>query len=110
MVGNSLTTTRWPTPAPSATHQPDTRHCRPPGSETPPPQGTYPSRGRIVFHSSIAGKVSYPLYGAYSASKFAIEAFATRYELSSVRGRLRSASFNQSIDTEMSSFAGGLVD
>lgn len=34
------------------------------------------SRGRVVFISSIHGKVSLPLLGAYCASKFAIEAAA----------------------------------
>lgn len=44
MIGNSLTTTRWPTHSPN-----DTPHQTEPGSadvtpETPPPQGTYPER------------------------------------------------------------------
>jgi NAD(P)-dependent dehydrogenase (short-subunit alcohol dehydrogenase family) len=34
------------------------------------------SRGRIVFVSSINGKVSLPMLGAYSAAKFALEAIA----------------------------------
>jgi NAD(P)-dependent dehydrogenase (short-subunit alcohol dehydrogenase family) len=34
------------------------------------------SRGRIVFISSINGKVTLPMTGAYSASKFALEAMA----------------------------------
>jgi NAD(P)-dependent dehydrogenase (short-subunit alcohol dehydrogenase family) len=33
-------------------------------------------RGRVVFVSSISGRVSTPLSGAYNASKFAIEALA----------------------------------
>jgi NAD(P)-dependent dehydrogenase (short-subunit alcohol dehydrogenase family) len=43
------------------------------------------SRGRIVFISSVNGKVSFPLLGAYSASKFALEAAADalRMELKS---------------------------
>ena len=43
------------------------------------------SRGRIVFISSLNGKVSFPLLGAYSASKFALEAAADalRMELKS---------------------------
>jgi NAD(P)-dependent dehydrogenase (short-subunit alcohol dehydrogenase family) len=34
------------------------------------------SRGRVVFVSSLNGKISMPLVGAYAASKFAIEAVA----------------------------------
>jgi NAD(P)-dependent dehydrogenase (short-subunit alcohol dehydrogenase family) len=34
------------------------------------------SRGRIVFISSLNGQLSMPLFGAYSASKFALEAAA----------------------------------
>ncbi len=42
------------------------------------------SRGRIVFMSSVNGRLSMPLVGAYSASKFALEAAADalRMELS----------------------------
>jgi NAD(P)-dependent dehydrogenase (short-subunit alcohol dehydrogenase family) len=43
-------------------------------------QGLLPSlrvaRGRIVLFSSMAGKVATPLLGAYSATKFALEAIA----------------------------------
>jgi NAD(P)-dependent dehydrogenase (short-subunit alcohol dehydrogenase family) len=34
------------------------------------------SRGRVVFVSSLSGRVSAPMTGAYSASKFALEAVA----------------------------------
>lgn len=42
------------------------------------------SKGRIVMVSSVAGKIAVPLSGAYSASKFAVEAFSDslRRELS----------------------------
>lgn len=35
-----------------------------------------PTQGRIVMMSSISGKVSAPFFGAYSASKFALEALS----------------------------------
>jgi NAD(P)-dependent dehydrogenase (short-subunit alcohol dehydrogenase family) len=39
------------------------------------------ARGRIVFVSSLSGKVSTPMTGAYNASKFAIEAIADAWRL-----------------------------
>ena len=39
------------------------------------------SRGRIVFVSSLSGRVSTPMTGAYNASKFAIEALADAWRL-----------------------------
>jgi NAD(P)-dependent dehydrogenase (short-subunit alcohol dehydrogenase family) len=39
------------------------------------------SRGRIVFISSVNGKLSFPLVGAYCASKFALEALADALRL-----------------------------
>ncbi|HVT20170.1 MAG TPA: SDR family NAD(P)-dependent oxidoreductase [Mycobacteriales bacterium] len=43
------------------------------------------SRGRVVFVSSVSGRIATPLTGAYSASKFALEALAdaARMELHS---------------------------
>ena len=39
------------------------------------------SRGRVVFLSSLSGRVSTPMTGAYNASKFAIEAIADAWRL-----------------------------
>ena len=39
------------------------------------------SRGRVVFVSSLSGRVSTPMTGAYNASKFAIEAIADAWRL-----------------------------
>jgi NAD(P)-dependent dehydrogenase (short-subunit alcohol dehydrogenase family) len=39
------------------------------------------SRGRIVFVSSLSGRVSTPMTGAYNASKFALEAIADAWRL-----------------------------
>ena len=39
------------------------------------------SRGRIVFVSSLSGRISTPMTGAYNASKFAIEALADAWRL-----------------------------
>ena len=36
-------------------------------------------QGRIVFCSSVLGLIGAPYRGAYCASKFAVEALATRY-------------------------------
>lgn len=40
-----------------------------------------PVRGRIVFVSSISGRISTPMTGAYSGSKFALEAIADALRL-----------------------------
>jgi NAD(P)-dependent dehydrogenase (short-subunit alcohol dehydrogenase family) len=39
------------------------------------------ARGRVVFMSSVSGRVSTPLLGAYAASKFAIEALGDALRL-----------------------------
>lgn len=39
------------------------------------------SRGRVVFISSLSGRVATPLTGAYNASKFALEAAADAFRL-----------------------------
>ncbi len=39
------------------------------------------SRGRIVFVSSLSGRISTPMTGAYNASKFALEALADAWRL-----------------------------
>jgi NAD(P)-dependent dehydrogenase (short-subunit alcohol dehydrogenase family) len=39
------------------------------------------ARGRIVFVSSLSGRVSTPMTGAYNASKFALEAIADAWRL-----------------------------
>ncbi|MGV0794834.1 SDR family NAD(P)-dependent oxidoreductase [Mycolicibacterium sp. XJ1819] len=44
------------------------------------------SRGRIVFVSSVNGRLSMPLIGAYAASKFALEAAADALRMSWRRG------------------------
>jgi len=45
-------------------------------------------QGRIIFLSSLAGRISMPFLAPYCASKFAIEAFATslRKELKKLDG------------------------
>jgi NAD(P)-dependent dehydrogenase (short-subunit alcohol dehydrogenase family) len=39
------------------------------------------SRGRIVFLSSVSGRISTPMTGAYNASKFALEAIADAWRV-----------------------------
>jgi NAD(P)-dependent dehydrogenase (short-subunit alcohol dehydrogenase family) len=39
------------------------------------------SRGRVVFVSSVSGRISTPMTGAYNASKFAIEALADAWRV-----------------------------
>lgn len=39
------------------------------------------SRGRVVFVSSLSGRISTPMTGAYNASKFALEALADAWRL-----------------------------
>jgi NAD(P)-dependent dehydrogenase (short-subunit alcohol dehydrogenase family) len=47
------------------------------------------SRGRIVFVSSVSGRVSTPMTGAYSASKFALEAMADAMRMELAPWRIR---------------------
>jgi NAD(P)-dependent dehydrogenase (short-subunit alcohol dehydrogenase family) len=46
------------------------------------------SRGRVVFVSSLSGRVSTPMTGAYNASKFAIEAIADAWRIELAPSRL----------------------
>ncbi len=68
------------------------------------------SRGRIVFLSSISGRVAFPLHGVYAASKFAIEAFANalRIELRPWKIPVIVVQPGQ-VDTDMAS-SSGLID
>lgn len=47
------------------------------------------SKGRIVFLSSLAGKISIPMMGAYCASKFALEAAADALRMELRRDGIR---------------------
>ena len=47
------------------------------------------SRGRIVFVSSLSGRLSTPLTGAYNSSKFAIEALADALRIELRRWKLK---------------------
>ena len=44
------------------------------------------SRGRIVFVSSVSGRISTPMTGAYNASKFALEGMADALRMELARG------------------------
>lgn len=69
------------------------------------------SRGRIVFISSVNGRLSMPLVGAYAASKFALEAAADalRMELSPWKIRVSVVEPAQT-DTDMWRTADTMVD
>jgi NAD(P)-dependent dehydrogenase (short-subunit alcohol dehydrogenase family) len=69
------------------------------------------TQGRIVFVSSINGKVSFPMLGAYCASKFAMEAVADalRIELRPWKIAVSVVEPAQ-VDTKMSSVAAEFVD
>jgi NAD(P)-dependent dehydrogenase (short-subunit alcohol dehydrogenase family) len=47
------------------------------------------SRGRVVFVSSLSGRVSTPMTGAYNASKFALEGLADAWRLELAPWRIR---------------------
>jgi NAD(P)-dependent dehydrogenase (short-subunit alcohol dehydrogenase family) len=47
------------------------------------------SRGRIVFVSSVSGRVVTPMFGAYAASKFALEAAADALRMELAPWRIR---------------------
>ena len=60
------------------------------------------SRGRVVFVSSISGRVSSPMLGAYSASKFALEGLADALRMELRRWGIRVALIEPgAIDTDM---------
>jgi NAD(P)-dependent dehydrogenase (short-subunit alcohol dehydrogenase family) len=47
------------------------------------------SRGRVVFVSSLSGRVSTPMTGAYNASKFALEGIADAWRIELAPWRIR---------------------
>lgn len=60
------------------------------------------SSGRLVFVSSIGGRVSTPMMGAYSASKFALEALADAFRMELRRWGIRVALIEPgAIDTDL---------
>jgi NAD(P)-dependent dehydrogenase (short-subunit alcohol dehydrogenase family) len=69
------------------------------------------SRGRVVFVSSLSGVISTPLTGAYSASKFALEAMADALRMEVRPWGVRVALIEPgSIDTDIWRYADAVLD